>query len=104
MSSSSLQVAGLASNFDWKSFVDQIMAVEHAPADRLAAEKATNAQKNTKLDELGSKLTALQTAAQALKVDGVFSRRTAVSTTSNSSWVASAGTSTATGSYTLAVS
>ena len=53
--STGLQVAGLASNFDWKSFVDQIMELEHAPADRLAAEKNTNNQKVGLLTTLGTK-------------------------------------------------
>ena len=72
-----LQVAGLASNFDWKSFVDQIMDLEHAPADRLAAEKSVNTQKVNLLSTLGTKLTTLQNSIQALKADSLFGRRTA---------------------------
>ncbi len=103
-SSTSLQVAGLASNFDWKSFVDQIMAVEHTPADRLAAEKATNQKKADMLSTLGNKLTGLQKAAQALKVDGLFGQRSASLSTSGSTWSTSAAIDTAPGTYKVAVS
>lgn len=99
-SSTSLQVAGLASNFDWKSFTDQIMALEHKPADNLAAEQDTNDQKSGMLSILGTKLTALQVAAQGLKADGVFGTRTA---SSGSTWATSAANDTAVGTYKIAV-
>jgi flagellar hook-associated protein 2 len=101
--SSGLQVAGLASNFDWKSFVDQIMDLEHAPADRLAAEKTANTQKVTLLSTLGTKLAALQNSAEALKASALFGKRTATSSVSTSGWGAIAGTDTAIGTYRVAV-
>jgi len=104
MASTSLQVAGLASNFDWKSFVDQIIALERAPANRLEDEKVANNTKVTLLSSLGTKLTALKDASAALKADGLFGQRTAKSSTSGSTWSASAATDTATGSYKIAVS
>ncbi len=103
-SSTSLQVAGLASNFDWKSFTDSIMELERKPADRLAGEKTLNGQKVNMLNALGTRLTSLQAAADALKADGVFGQRTAQSSTSGSTWSVSAAGSTATGSYKIAVS
>ncbi len=102
--SSSLQVAGLASNFDWKSFVDSIMDLEHAPADRLTTEKTTNTQKVNLLNSLGTKLTALQTSAQALNSMALFGKRSATSATTGSTWKSSAATDTAIGSYKIAVS
>lgn len=103
-SSTSLQVAGLASNFDWKGFIDQIMAVEHQPADRLTAEKATNTKQSDLLSIFGTKLTALQTAAKALKTENLFGARTASSSTTNSTWSISADANTTVGSYAIAVS
>jgi flagellar hook-associated protein 2 len=38
MASSNLQLSGLASGFDWKSLINQLMAVERVPVDRLTAE------------------------------------------------------------------
>ena len=104
MASTSLQVAGLASNFDWKSFVDSIMELEHVPADRLASEKSTNNQKVTLLSSLGSKLTTLQGSVQDLKAGSLFGKRTATSATASSTWSVSAATDTAVGSYKIAVS
>lgn len=102
--SNSLQVAGLASGFDWKSFVDQIMDVERAPADRLEREKATNSQKVTQLSTLGTRIADLRSAAQALQVATLFGQRTTSLSVANSTWSAAAATDTATGAYTIAVS
>lgn len=102
--SSGLQVAGLASNFDWKSFVDQIINLERAPAGRLEAEQAVNRQKVTLLDTLGNKLSALQETMRGLKADTLYGKRTAASATADSTWKTSAATDTAVGTYTVAVS
>jgi len=104
MPSSSLQVAGLASNFDWKSFTDSIMQIEHKPADNLALEKDKNEQKSNMLDILGNKLTSLKKAVEGLKVDGVFGQRAVKSTKADSSWTPSVSAGTANGSYKVAVS
>ncbi len=102
--STGLQVAGLASNFDWKSFVDQILNLERAPAGRLEREQTANRQKVTLLDSLGAKLSALQGSASALKTDTLFGKRTATSATVDSTWGMSAGESTPSGTYSVAVS
>ena len=102
--STGLQVAGLASNFDWKSFVDQIINVERTPAVRLETEKSTNTQKVNLLGTLGTKLTALQDAAQALKAGTLFGKRTAALSGTASTWSAAAGTDTASGTYKFVVS
>lgn len=104
MASTSLQVAGLASGFDWKAFTDQIMELERAPAARLEAEKSSNSQKVTQLSTLGTRLAALQTSANALKADGLFGKRLATSSSTTGAWSASAATDTATGTYKIAVS
>jgi len=104
MASTSLQLAGLASGFDWKSFVDTIMTTEHAPADQLAATKTKNLSKISAFDTLASKITDLQTSAKALGAAGLFSGRTAASQTANSAWITSAASDTATGNYAIAVS
>lgn len=102
--STNLQLAGLVSGFDWKTFVDSLMTAEHAPADRLQTEKTTNTSKASALDALATKITDLQTSARALSTEGLFSGRTAASQTTNSSWIASAAADTATTNYTIAVS
>lgn len=104
MASTSLQVAGLASDFDWKSFTDQIMELEREPINRLNAEKSINSQKVAQLGTLGTKLSALQASANALSEVGLFGKRSATSGTANSTWSASAASNTATGTYRVAVS
>ncbi|PAW68982.1 MAG: hypothetical protein B9S34_00560 [Opitutia bacterium Tous-C1TDCM] len=104
MPSTSLQVAGLASNFDWKTFTDQIMELERAPAARLEAERIENVSKNSLLGTLGTRLTTLNDAAAALKAGSLFGQRTATSGTAGSTWGATAASDTAPGSYRIAVS
>lgn len=99
-----LKLAGLASNFDWKSLVDQLMDLERAPITRLNKEKLNNVSKNTALTDLETKLTALKTSSTALGAAGLFSGRKVSSGTTGSTWNSIAATSTATGSYTIAVS
>lgn len=96
-SGTSLQLSGLASGFDWKSFTDQIMAIERRPADVLVAEQASNERKSDMLATLGTKLETLQVAAKALKAKDLFAQRTAKSGSSGSTWDISAGVTTAPG-------
>lgn len=100
---SNLQLSGLASGFDWKSLVDQLMEVERAPIDRLEAEKARNSSKVSALANLGTRLAALQTSATALGADGAFGLRTAA-VAGTAGWSATASPATAAGSYRIAVS
>ena len=99
----SVQLSGLISGFDWKSFIDEVMELNRAPITRLQAEKSTNSSKVSALDNLGTRLSELQTATRALKVEGLFTGRTAASTTTGSTWSNSATSGTATGSYTFDV-
>ncbi|HWA88003.1 MAG TPA: flagellar filament capping protein FliD [Opitutus sp.] len=103
-SSVDLGLSGLASGFDWKSFVNQMMAVEHAPADRLASEQTDNSGKSDKLSILGTKITALKAATDALNEAGLFSRSTAALGSTTSNWAVTAADGTAAGSYKIAVS
>ena len=47
--STDLSLSGLASGFDWKTFINQIMAVQNAPINKLNAQKVTNTNKNAAL-------------------------------------------------------
>ncbi|MFO1450515.1 MAG: flagellar filament capping protein FliD [Opitutaceae bacterium] len=98
-----LQLSGLASGFDWKTLVDNLIELERTPITRLEAEKTLNTRKQTAFDGLKSRLTELQTANNALKTQGLFSGRTATSTNTSSNWLLSAGTGTAAGNYTFDV-
>ncbi|MBI3885837.1 MAG: flagellar filament capping protein FliD [Opitutae bacterium] len=100
---SHFQVAGLASNFDWQAFLDQIATVQRAPINRLNAEKTRATAKLGALSTVATNLTTLQASANALAVDGLFGGRKAVSNTANSTWTPTAATDTAAGTYQFAV-
>ncbi len=99
-----LQLSGLASGFDWKSFIEQITLVNRAPITALEVEKSSNTTKLTSLTALGTRITDLQTSAKALKAEGLFAGRTATSGTTGSTWSISASANTVPGSYAIAVS
>jgi flagellar hook-associated protein 2 len=101
---SNLQLSGLASGFDWKSLVDQLMQVERAPINRLTAEKTRNSSKVSALGNLGTKLLALQASATTLGADGAFGLRLATFGATGTGWSAAAGSSTPVGTYNIAVS
>lgn len=97
-------LSGLVSGFDWKTFINQIMAVQNAPIDKLNAEKVTNINKNASLNDLATNVTALQTAVTALNSPTLFTSRQATSGTSGSTWGLAAAPGTPSGSYSIAVS
>jgi flagellar hook-associated protein 2 len=100
-----IQIAGLASNFDWKSFVDQIISLEGAGANRMRTEQTTNNNRASALSTLNTRLETLRTAANDLSATTAFSGRTArLANASTSSWSTSASASAAAGNYALNVS
>lgn len=100
-----ISLSGLVSgSFDWKSVVDQLIQIESQPIARLQNEQADNIDKIASLSGLESKLSSLQTAANALAKDGLFNGRTSGSATANSGWTANAANDTVTGGYSIAVS
>ena len=97
----SLQLSGLSSGFDWKTFVDSMIGIERAPAKRMETEISNNNDKVDALDGAGTMLTSLTTAITALNTDGVFDARAA--STSGTGWTASASSSAALGSAAISV-
>ena len=57
-----LGVSGLASNFDWRSFVEQISEVERAPQRRLASEQTRVDDRRIAYGGLVTQLNVLKTA------------------------------------------
>jgi len=96
-----LQLAGLASGFDWKTLVDNLMQLERTPIARLESERTLNERKTTALASLNTRLADLKTASAALKGSGLFNGRAVASTTTNSNWLTSASAGTAAGNYTF---
>jgi flagellar hook-associated protein 2 len=98
-----LSFSGLASGFDWKSFVNSVMATENAPIDAIKAQQKTHTDQSTALASLQSLITTLQGASTALGSPDLFGGRQVSSATPNSAWTPQAATNTPMGSYTLQV-
>ena len=81
--------------------MDNLMELERTPITRLQAEKTINERKVSALAGLNTRLAELKTATAALQTAGLFSGRTAASTSTNSNWLATASAGTATGNYTF---
>src|SRR5438067_594535 len=75
-----LGIAGLASGFDWKTFVDQMIEIQRVPEKRLLSEQNDISQRNIALSSIKTQFGVLSTRVDALKDTGLFSSRsTAVS-------------------------
>lgn len=59
-------IGGLGSGLDVESLVNQLVALERAPAARYSAARLTALSRQTAWSDIGNKLTALRTAAQGL--------------------------------------
>lgn len=93
----SLQLSGLASGFDWKSFIDQMISLERNSGAKMEAEIASNQLKLTALSGMESRIKDLRNAAKELNSGTLFGGRTA--TSSAAGWSASAGTAATAGAY-----
>jgi len=88
----------LASGFDWKSVVDQLVDVERAPQRRARREQLEVSEKNRILGLLKDELNSLQTKSKTLKDSDLYqSRKSSVSDSTIGSSSVSAGA--ALGSY-----
>lgn len=74
-----LGLSGLASGFDWRSLIDQLMEVERTPARRLLADQALVQQRNQACASVVSQLKVLQTRVTALADPSLFESRIAAS-------------------------
>jgi flagellar hook-associated protein 2 len=81
------------------------MEVERAPQTRLRAEQTLGTQRSTALGTLNTRLTALKDSLASLSggTSDIFAARTASLAGAGSTWSATAGASTVTGTYTFDV-
>ena len=70
-----LGISGLASGFDWKSFIDQMVQVQRAPEQRMQTEQNTLAQQNNALTSIKTQITVLSSRVDALKDPALFGSR-----------------------------
>jgi flagellar hook-associated protein 2 len=103
-----IQLSGLASGFDWKSTVTQLMSIERVPQDNLRRQQAAALKLQAAFDTLKTNLTAVQTAASALSASFTGTPRSVSVSAGNASTSASDATVTtssgaALGTYTVNV-
>ena len=70
-----LGLSGLASGFDWRTFIDQMMEVERAPQARLLSEQNTLQQVRNAYTSINTQLSVLQSRVDALKEPALFQSR-----------------------------
>ena len=110
MSLSTNLVAGLSSGFDWRSMVDQLIAVEHRRVDLVEDQKTEFENKYSEWQSFNTKLLSLKTAAEGLKDANDFyvytSNMASDSATVDASDLLSVSTSSSAskGSYSIKVS
>jgi flagellar hook-associated protein 2 len=97
-----VNLTGLASGFDWSSFVDQMMEVERAPQRQLRTEQSTLQQRSNAYNSLKTELGVLQGRAAALKDTALYDSRT-VSTADATLATAKVDAGAALGSYKLTI-
>jgi flagellar hook-associated protein 2 len=97
-----LGVSGLASGFDWRTLVDQLIQVERTPATRLLSEQSTTNQRNNAFSSIKTQLGILQSRVEKLKDPEFFNSRVGTSSDTAVASVA-ASTKASNGSYTLNV-
>ena len=101
---SDLQLTGLASGFDWKPVVEQLVALEAIPKKRLQSEKIANDSKVSDLGLLKSQLDTLSGAASALNNDDLYEgRKVGMDSTSAAILSAKAEAGALTGDYVVSV-
>ena len=103
-----IQLSGLASGFDWKTTVTQLMSIERVPQDNLKKQQAAALRLQTAYNTLKSNLTAVKTAASALSTSFTGSPRAATvssgdGVTSASDATVSTSSGAALGSYMINV-
>ena len=110
MSLSTNLVSGLASGFDWRSMIDQLMEIEHKRVDLVEDQKTEYENKLSEWQSFNTKLLSLKTAAADLKDTEDFDVYTSDMTSDNSNIDASDILSVSTssfaskGSYSITVS
>ena len=109
MSMSTNLISGLSSGFDWRTMVDQLIAVEHRRVDLVTVKKTDSQTKLAEWQSFNTKLLALKTAAGNLKDTEDFGLYKAAMSTDSSTVTASdlltvtPSTTASIGSYTLTV-
>jgi len=107
MSLSTNLVSGLSSGFDWRSMVDQLIAIEHRRVDVVEDRKSEYQAKLSEFQSVNTMLLSLKTQSVTLAKSDSFNVYTSSLTTDSASYNASdfmsttIGTDAAPGSHTI---
>ena len=110
MSLSTNLISGLSSGFDWRTMIDQLIAVDHQRVDLVENQKTEYENKYSEWQSFNTKLLSLKTAAEGLKDANDFyvytSNMSSDSSTVDASDLLSVSTSSSAskGSYSIKVS
>lgn len=86
-----LGVSGLASGFDWRSFIDQMLDVQRTPQKRLASEKNLIQQRHNAYGAIKTQFGVLSSRIDALKTASLFESRAVTSSAADIATVTSTG-------------
>ena len=89
MSLSTNLVSGLSSGFDWRSMIDNLMAIEHRRVDLVEADKTEYEDKRTLLQTINTKLLTLKTQAETLASSNAFNLYSSSLSTNSTAYSAS---------------
>ncbi len=84
MATSTNLISGLSSGFDWRSMIDQLMAIEHRPVDLITERKTEYQSKLTEWQKVNTMLLSLKNAADNLKTTDSFNAFRSSATSSSS--------------------
>ena len=77
-------ISGLASGFDWRSMIDELMKIERRPVDLIETRKREYEEKLTEWQSFNTKLLSLKTAAEGLTDPEDFALFTSAMTSDSS--------------------
>jgi flagellar hook-associated protein 2 len=97
-----ISFGGLGNGLDFGQVIDQLVKSSRIPVDRLTAKKATLNSKSTDYATLSTKLIALQSAADKMRLPSNFDR-SSVSVSDSTVLTATGSSSAVQGSYTVKV-
>jgi flagellar hook-associated protein 2 len=98
-----LALSGLASGFDWKGIVDQLIEVSRAPQNRLRREKSELATRTNALNEVRSAVASLKSSVGSLGSESALLKKAATMASPDSVWKPSASTNATPGEYNFSI-
>ena len=94
-----LALSGLASGFDWKSIVDQLIEVSRAPQNRMRTEKSQFSSKSAALNDIKGLVSSFKSSLTTLNSAEGFQKKSATFASSTTTWSATADTDAPSGTY-----